>query len=112
MFLHFYLNESNPGDFIITLHGVPEVVLQSPEFSVQVVVDGDGTGNKKVTLVFISATNEQKKRTNFLLELTKGQGHLPLPFLPPPPPFHPPSLLGATAMKPQINNLTQLQSFK
>lgn len=60
MFLHFYLNESNPGDFIITLHGVPEVVLQSPEFSVQVVVDGDGTGNKKVTLVFISATNEQK----------------------------------------------------
>lgn len=112
MILHFYLNKSNPSDFIVTLHGVPEVVLQSPEFSVQVVVDGDGTGSKKVTLVCISATNEQKKRIDFLLELTKGQAHLPLPFLPPPPPFHPPSLLGATAMKPQINNSTQFHSFR
>lgn len=57
-----YLNKSNPGDFIVTLHGVPEVVLQSPEFSVQVVVDGDGTGSTKVSLVFTSATNEQKNK--------------------------------------------------
>lgn len=114
MFLQFYLNESNPRDFIVTLHGVPKVVLQSPEFSVQVVVDGDGTGSKKVTLALISATNEpkKKKKNNFLLELTKGPGHLPLPFLPPPPPFHPPFPLGATAMKPQIHNSTQFHRFK
>lgn len=107
MFPHFYLHESNPRNFIVTLHGVPEVVLQSPEFSVQVVVDGDGTGSKKVTL-----SNGQKKRTNFLLELTKGQGHLPLPSLPPPPPFHPPSLLGATATKPQIKHLQSTSQFQ
>lgn len=47
--MHFHLNESDPRDLIVTLHGVPEVVLQSPEFSVQVVVDGDGTGSKRVT---------------------------------------------------------------
>lgn len=52
-----YLHKSNPGDFVVTLHGVPEVVLQSPEFPVQVVVDGDGTGSTKVSLV------SQKKKT-------------------------------------------------
>ena len=56
--MKFYLNKSNPRDFIVTLHRVPEVILQSPEFSVQVVVDGDGTRGTKVTLVFITSTNE------------------------------------------------------
>lgn len=41
-----YLEEGHPGEFIVTLHRVPEVVLQCPELSVQVVVDWNGAENK------------------------------------------------------------------
>lgn len=37
-----YLEEGHPRDFVVALHRVPEVVLQRPELSIQVVVDGDG----------------------------------------------------------------------
>lgn len=42
----FYLEESHPGEFVVALQWVPEVVLQSPELSVQIVVNWDGTGKK------------------------------------------------------------------
>lgn len=42
----FYLEECHPGEFIVALHRVPEVVLQCPELPVQVVVDGNGAENR------------------------------------------------------------------
>lgn len=46
----FYLQESHPREFLVALQGVPKVVLQSPELSVQIVVNWDGTGKKGKTL--------------------------------------------------------------
>lgn len=43
----FYLQESHPREFLVALQGVPKVVLQGPELSVQIVVDWDGTGKKR-----------------------------------------------------------------
>lgn len=40
--VEYYLYKCHPGEFIITLHRVSEVVLQSPKLPVQVVVDWNG----------------------------------------------------------------------
>lgn len=41
--LYAHLNEGNPGELVVTLHWVPEVILQRPELPVQVVVYWNGT---------------------------------------------------------------------
>lgn len=37
-----YLKKSHPREFVVALHRVPKVVLQSPELSIQIVVNRDG----------------------------------------------------------------------
>lgn len=37
-----YLKKSHPREFVVALHRVPKVVLQSPELSIQIVVNWDG----------------------------------------------------------------------
>ena len=56
-----YLKECHPGEFIVTLHRVSEVVLQGPELSVQVVVNRNGAErNNRVTVTLSKPINRHK----------------------------------------------------
>lgn len=77
-----YLKECHPREFIITLHGVSEVVLQRPELSVQVVVDWDGTERKVWHSVHsFKHSNKQKchlnKKRQTSLCILVCDGHIP-----------------------------------
>lgn len=42
-----YLKESHPRELVVALYRVSEIVLQGPEFSVQVVVNRNGATKQK-----------------------------------------------------------------
>lgn len=88
-----YLQERHPQKLVIALHRIPEVVLQRPKLSVQVVINGNGAEIDILMNSFsirgafgVKSKSEVCTRIGNILLQTSEQEHPPPPFLLLPPP--------------------------